>query len=626
MRSCDIRREENPFVSAIAGLLSPDPAAGRSRLEKIHQALSHRGSHGRVEQQGPASLAQRAWDKACPHQPLAWNSLHVVADGVLYNREELRPALGAVPPEASDAELIARAYTQWGTACPEHLDGDFAFALWDEAHQRLFCARDPLGIRPFFYRWDGHTLAWASEVKALAADPNYAAAPDEAMIGEFLLGWSDFLDTSATFYRDIRQLPGGHWLRLEDGKVQTGRYWDINPEEACSRSFEESVEGFRALFAGAVQKRLGADGRSGILISGGLDSTSIGSWAEHWLRAEGNARGAPHYFSYVVPDARGDERGFLRAFEEKYTRTVHYLEIKETRILEGIEADADLRENAFLDPGWEVNRRLATAMSREGCRTVVSGLGGDNIFPSPGPGTFLDTGRRHGLRAGWRSYRETCAYFGVPRRTFLGPTLRLLLPGPVKRRAKRWLGREIPEWIEPRFAQRSGLLARVRQPLPQRGLPTHTQEEDYREVTSGRVALMLGYYERVGAALGLEFRHPFFDPALVRFTLLTPPEHKIRNGETKLLLRQAMENILPEAVRQRRLKGSLGPFLMRWAREREAARWRSLATTAAGSAGYVKDGQVGRWVERFLGGDDEALRPAWNLLSLELWLREGFGA
>jgi asparagine synthase (glutamine-hydrolysing) len=362
------------------------------------------------------------------------------------------------------------------------------------------------------------------------------------------------------------------------------------------------------------------------MISGGLDSTSIGSWAEHWLRTEGNGRSAPLYVSYVVPDARGDERGFLHGFEEKYSRTVHYVETRDFRILEGIESEADVTENAFLDAGWKVNRRVADEMREEGCEVVLSGLGGDNIFPSPGPGVFIDIGRRHGLRSGWRTYRETCAYYGVPGRSFLGPLLRLLPPPGIKRRAKRWLGREIPEWIEPGFAQRSGLLARVRQPLPHRGFALRTQEEDYRELTSGRVALMMSYFERLGAAAGFEFRHPFFDPALVRFTLLTPLEHKIRNGETKLLLRQAMENILPEAVRQRRFKGSLGPFLTRWAREHEATLWRSLAKGAAASAPYVKPGHVGKWVDRFLEGDDEALRPAWNLLSLELWLRNSFGA
>jgi asparagine synthase (glutamine-hydrolysing) len=554
---------------------------------------------------------------------LSWDKLHIAADAALYNADELRRVLGDSPPEASDAELIGRAYSRWGTACLERLDGDFAFALWDQQNQRLFCARDPLGVRPFFYRWDGRSLAWASEVKALAADPEYSAAPDEAMVGEFLLGWSDFPNAAATFYRGIQQLPGGHRLMLANGCLQVERYWDIDPAEHVQpHSFQESVEEFRALFAEAVQKRLTSAGRVGILISGGLDSTAIGSWAEHWA----NCRSAPHYVSYVMPDARGDERSFLRAFEEKYSRAVHYLEIQQTRILEGIESGTDLRENAFLDHGWDIIRRSAERLENEQCTVVASGLGGDNVFPNPGPAYFIDMANRGGWRAGWEAYQQTCSFYGVSRRTFLGPTLRRLLPGAVKRQAKRWLQREIPEWVRPEFARQSGLLARVRQPLPRRGFSSHTQEEDYGELTSGRVALMLGYFDRVGAAAGFEFRHPFFDPTLVRFTLLAPLEHKIRHGETKLLLRQALEGILPEVTRQRRFKGSPGPFLTRWARTHEAGRWRALAEGARYCSAYVKAAQLRECVNRFLEGEDELLKPAWNLLSLELWLRNSFAA
>ena len=611
-------------MSGVAGVFSANAAGARPRLQRIHHALAHRGNQERLEQKGPIGLAWRTWDSSASRQPLSWDSLCIVADAALYNRDELGRALEA-PPEASDAELLCRAYRRWGVACLDHLEGDFAFALWDEKNRQLFCARDPLGVRSFFYRWDGATLAWASEVKALVADPEYSPAPDDAMVAEYLLGWSSFPDTAATFYRGIRQLPGGHWLTVGERGVQVKRYWDIDPGEEVHppRSFEENVEEFHARFTRAVRRRLAGAARTGVLISGGLDSTSIGSVAEQGLRAEGNGCAPPCYVSYALADARGDERSFLRGFEEKYARPVHYLEIQQTRILEDIESGTDLTENAFLDYGWDIIQQLADHLRSEQCGVVVSGLGGDNVFPNPGPAYFLDRATRGGWWDGWQTYQRTCSYYGVSRRSFLGPTLRLLLPGSVKRRAKRWLGKEIPEWVQPEFARRSGLLERVRQPLPRRGFSTRTQEEDYCEVTSGRVALMLGYFDRIGAANRFEFRFPFFDPGLVRFLLLAPLEHKLQQGKTKILLRQSMEGILPEVTRQRRFKGSPGPFLAQWARTREAGRWRALADGAESSA-YLKPEQLRERVTRFLEGEDELWGPVWNLLSLELWLKSSF--
>ncbi|HXE75808.1 MAG TPA: asparagine synthase-related protein [Candidatus Xenobia bacterium] len=602
----------------MAGVVS----GGRRRLEAIHQALAHCGTQEWVIPDEPAGMALRAWNGIAASPPQRWDRFRVVADAALYNRGELERALGDCPSGTSVAELIARCFARWGADCVHRLDGDFAFAVWDEARRELFCARDPLGIRPFFYRWDGKSLAWASEVKGLAADPDYSPAPDEATVGEFLLGWSRFPDVGATFYRGIQQLPGGHRMTLADGRLRVERYWDIEPASAAERPFQESLEEFRALFAAAVQKRLAGAGRAGLLISGGLDSTAIGSWVEHW----GQSRAALDYVSYVVLDARGDERRYLRDFEEKYSCAVQCLEFEQTRILEGIESGTDVKENPFLDTAWDIARRWSGHLGQQRCRVVLTGLGGDNIFPAPGPAFFLDTCRRHGWHAAWRSYQRTCSYFEVPRGTFLGPTLRLLLPAGLRRQAKRWLGREVPAWIEPAFARRSGLLERVRQPLPRRGFSTCTQEEDYLELTSGRLALMLGYYNRLGAAHGFEFRHPFFDPALVRFTVLSPLEYKIRDGETKVLLRQGLAGILPDAVRQRRFKGTPGPFLLRWARTREAARWRSQAVSLRASAPYVRVAEIPTWVNRFLEGNDDLLKPVWNLFALELWMKAVYAA
>jgi asparagine synthase (glutamine-hydrolysing) len=612
-------------MSAIAGVFSGKLDQVSPRLERIHQALHRRGETARVQVNGPLGLAFRTWDETAPAQPAHWSALRVVAHAAIYDRDEIERALGDAPPGVSDPELIARAYARWGDGCVSRIDGDFAFALWDGARQRLFCARDPLGLRPFFYRWDGTTLAWASEAQALAADSAYTKAPDEGMVGEYLLGWSHFPDTSATFYSGIRQLPGGHWLVLEGGQLRVGRYWDIGPAESNRRPFEESVREFGHLLERSTLRRASRPGPLAVQVSGGLDSTSVASLLERARQAGNGSLAAPRYVSYYIPHPRGDERSFARAFAEQFSAPVDFLTLGDLEVLTALEEIPDLPENPFLDLAWKHTLVQAQHLRDAGSRVVLTGLGGDNIFPDSGPAYFLDTARKHGWWRALQAYRRTCAYFGVSRRLLLGPTLRQVVPANLRRAMKRGLGRELPAWIRPEFARRSGLLERVRQPLPRLGFSTETQEQDYLELTSGRVGLMLGYFDRIAAAHGFEFRHPFFDPALISFTLLAPMEHKIRAGETKVLLRESMRGILPELVRQRRHKGTAQPFLVQAIRQREAARWEQTASDLRLCREYLKPEEVGRHVRSFLRGDNSALRTAWRLLSFELWLRNSFG-
>ena len=603
-------------VNGIAGIYCPQASVSPERLKRICAALAHRAKVEGALVTGPAA-----------------RSSGIVADATIYNRADLCRQLAGPPGHASDAELIARAYARWGDECAQHLEGDYAFALWDAARQLLFAARDPLGIRSFFYRWDGQSLAWASEVKALVADPDYSPAPDDAMVAEFLLGWSDFPDASATFYRGIRQLPAGHSLTVKGDQLSVQRYWDIDPadEARYRRPLRDNVEEFSALFSRAVEQRLacpagggaGSD-KTGVLLSGGLDSTSIGSWAEK--HAAGNSRSRPslYYLCYFADEPSGDERSFVQSFQEKHGCAVHFLALGEWWPLERLLQAADFVESPFVDLAWGVVDHWASHLGENGCRVVVTGLGGDNIFPDPGPTSFADTVQRYGWRAGWRSLRRASAHLGMPVAPFVVPTLRLLVPKPAKRTLKRWLRRELPEWMRADFARRSGVLDRARGAEPRRGFSTMSQELDYRHLNSGRLSLMLGYFDRVSAAHGFEFRHPFFDASLVRFAVLVPPEHKVRDGETKVLLRLSMEGILPEAIRQRRDKGSLDRFMVGWVRRHDQLAWQNMAEDVEAASAYVKPERLRETVKRFVEGDDRALKPAWMLLSLVLWLKKNF--
>lgn len=614
-------------MSGIAGILCPQASAEWPRLVRIHEALAHRGESHSTHSEGPLGLSSHTRAEAASAvgpQPRFAHGCWVVADARLDNSEKIRAALPGLPRDASAAEVIACAYAQWGLDCLDHLQGDFAFVLWDTQRRRLLAARDPLGVCPLFYRWHSPRLTWASEVKALLADPDYSRAPDEAMLAEHLLGWSDYPDAGATFYRGIRQLPAGHYVTLEDGRLEVRRYWDIEPAEEARyrRPAAENTAEFGALLARAVAQRLADAGPAAVLLSGGLDSTSISSLAERQRNG-----GAPllHLCSYFVAPL-GDERGYVHSFEEKYGVRVDYLPARDFRVLAGLEESAEWAEGPFLDLTWSLTRQWAAHLAAAGRRTALTGFGGDNIFPDGGPSCCAHVWRQQGWRAGWRSVQRTAARYGLPPRPLLGETLRWLLPDALKQGAKRWLGSELPPWLDAEFARRSGLLERLRRPRPRRGFSSRLQELDYWHLTSGRLALYLGYLDRVGAAHGVDFRHPFLDPALVRLTLLAPPEQKFQDGETKLLLRQALAGIVPEAVRQRPGKGGPGHFLASWIRRHEAEEWRALARASGWGDTYLHPRQAEAVVERLLRGDDTLMKTAWTMLTTRLWLRSNFAS
>lgn len=617
-------------MSGMGGVFYSHGELVRERLERIHQALAPCGPDGHSLTVVGSIGFSHHWlatdSTVAPPQPFMLNGCSIVADARLDNQEELQKTLQLPGAEPSAAGLIARAYQRWGTDCLARLEGEFAFALWDGRARRLFCARDPMGHRPFYYRWDGKSFAWASSIKALVADPDYKAAPDEAMVGDYVVGWSDYPDRAATFFDQIRQVPAGHSLTLEGERVTVQRYWDIDPAEAqqLERPYEENVEEFGRLFRRSVERCLARAGGVGVLVSGGLDSTSIASVVEQSRKANGTRGSAPLYVSFYVNHPSGDERDYVRSFEEKYGCQAELVDANDYHLLGEVADAVDVSEEPYVDLNWTITRKWTRRFREKSCRVVLTGFGGDNIFTDL-LDNCMDAWKLRGWRDGWRTVRRLSGSWGQPPWSLLWLVLREFVPPSFKAPLKRWLHRDLPPWVRRDFARRSGLLERVRGAPPVRGFPTPSQERDYRCLMSGRLSHQIGYWQRLGAANQLEFRHPFLDPALVRFALLAPPAHKIRDDEIKLLLRSSMQGILPELVRQRRTKGNQNPFIGEWVRNHEAQMWREFAKQIRLSSAYLEPGELGRLVDRVMGGGGGLLAQTWRLFTLELWLQRNFG-
>ncbi len=187
----------------------------------------------------------------------------------------------------SDAELVLRAYECWGEDCPNRLLGDFAFAIWDARNQRLFCARDYVGVKPFYYHRSASFFAFGSEIRAVLALDAVPRRLNESRLADFLVEELDREDEESTFYQDVQRLPAGHSLTVSPGRFAVRDYWNLKaPPVLKLGSLREYGEAFREIFVDAVRCRLRSTHPVGSTLSGGIDSSSVVCTIRELLAAE----------------------------------------------------------------------------------------------------------------------------------------------------------------------------------------------------------------------------------------------------------------------------------------------------------------------------------------------------
>lgn len=263
-------------MSGIAGIYYLDGRpVEQVDLHRMLDSMAHRGPDGSgIWTDGPVGLGHRMlWttpESLHEKLPLKNNTgdLTITADARIDNRDELIPTLnlnGRPRETIPDSEIILAAYEKWGESCPERLLGDFAFAIWEGRKKKLFCARDPVGIKPFFYYFDGKAFYWSSEPRAICEDSKVPKKPNLTLISLYLLNRFD--EREETLYQNIYRLPSSHFMVLENGRLRKGQYWDIDPNHAIRyKTDQEYAEHFLSLFKEAIRARLRSHGPVGALL------------------------------------------------------------------------------------------------------------------------------------------------------------------------------------------------------------------------------------------------------------------------------------------------------------------------------------------------------------------------
>src|SRR2546425_1936863 len=285
-----------------------------SLLRKMTEFMAYRGPDAQeVRAQGPVGLGHavlRTTSNPAPErQPCTLDGrVWITADARVDNRQELvrrLVACGRVEPGAAgDARLILHAYHVWGEDCVEHLLGDFAFAVWDGRERRLFCARDHFGVKLFYYAHLGNCVVFSNTLECVRLHPAVSDGLNERAIGDFLLFGAN-QEPATTTFADIQRLPPAHTLSCVEGALRVRRYWtlSIGRENRYARAGEH-VERFGELLRKAVADRLRTE-RIGVLMSGGLDSTTVAATARELLSKEAgpfDLRAYTAVYETLIPD------------------------------------------------------------------------------------------------------------------------------------------------------------------------------------------------------------------------------------------------------------------------------------------------------------------------------------
>jgi asparagine synthase (glutamine-hydrolysing) len=623
-------------VSGIAGIVALDGApVDAALLDRMAGFLASRGPHGTASQvMGPIGLVHallRTGDVGgdVPQPFSVDGKTWIVADARIDGRADLVRALRAggihAAADAPAAELILHAVRLWGHDAPHHLLGDYAFAVWDAERRRLFCARDPFGVKPLYYAHTSGALVFASSLDCIRVYPPLSGplALDEEWIAEFLVH-GEPRSTDLTVYAGIHQVLPGGLLTLEDGRSRAGPWWSLpaTAEPLRLGGPAEYAEAFAAVLREAVADRLPRE-RAGILLSGGRDSTAI---AATWrgLVDDGacatELRGWTTHHARLMPD---DEPRYARMAADALGIPLRLMAMDDYGPFARWGTPELYRPQPSASPLLSIEADLLRDAAAY-APVLLTGQGGDAVLrETPSRLTRLGAEGRV-VRAGWEAAQYAFWHRRIPR-----PGVRTWMEsrgGPRPREI------EAPRWIDPAFAERVGLeqlVAAWSAPAPPSPHPLRPEAHaalanpDWRPVPYGMLAnpfwsTLFGVWDPGVTGVPVELRHPFFDLRVIRLALSIPPAQWYND---KGLLRIAMRGRLPAPLLARpKTPLADDPLEVRLRAGGEG--WLDGRTAGANVAPWVDLSRVPRLAGGTLDQAPRRLYEDLRPLALSLWLAD----
>ncbi len=592
-----------------------------STLARMADAIHHRGPDDLgYYHDARAHLAQRRLsiiDVQGGHQPMSneTGSLWITFNGEIYNHAALRPALeqaGHRYQTRSDTETILHAFEEHGPQCLHLFHGMFAFAIWDSRRRRLFCARDRLGIKPFYYYWDGRLFAFGSEIKALLEHPAISPALAEDLLPEVLaFGYSS---GDRTLFRNIHKLMPGHRLVLDaasDPELTVERYWDI-PQPCSVPDLDPKlwIAETRRRLEQSVEMHLMSDVPLGVFLSGGVDSSAIAALAQR-------ASSQPiQTFAVGYSEAQFSELSYARRVAQAIGANHREVIIGSDDFFSALPRLIWHEDEPIAWPS-SVSLYFVSKLAAQHVKVVLTGEGSDEIFAGY-------------ERYRWQKLNQRWArgYGAVPeslRRWIQNRTATFPLLGAGLRRKLRHtvLGRDLD--FESLFLQNfycafdpgAGCQEYMRHwnARPDDSALARTLYADQKTY----LVELLMKQDQMSMAASIESRVPFLDHTLVEFAAHIPDSLKIRGRTQKYILKAAIRDLLPRAFVHRRKMGFPTP-LRQWLMEARAEPlYAALRARDGLLAAYLDRRELEALIHRHRSGREDATDRLWRLINLQCW-------
>lgn len=602
-------------------------------LKLMANTMIHRGPDDEgYYSDGPVGLGFRRLsiiDLSGGHQPLCNEdgTVWIVFNGEIYNYQELRSWLlskGHQFKTQSDTEVIVHLYEEYGEECVSKLRGMFGFAIWDANSQTLFLARDRVGIKPLYYTVTPDAIVFASEIKAILADPAFNARVAVDLIDRFLT--FDYMPGEETLFQGIKKLNPGSYLKVKGGCVQTKQYWDLN-FQTVPRKQKDAEDRLIGILEESVRLHMISDVPVGFLLSGGLDSTAM-------LSLAGRKTDKP-ISSYTVGFAEEgivDERPYARIAAERF-RSQHYeISISSKDFADFLPKYIWHMEEPVCEPP-AVSLYYVSRLAREHVTVLVSGEGGDEAFAGY-------PNYRWGL---WAETIKKVSRFGARALSTTLTTVNQVLPIEKFARLAFMLNHSVDEYYwgrtssPNRYATKySGelyspefnkTLSKAHSIQPILRLLKQAPNGDavnrmlYVDTKSWLPDDLLIKADKITMANSVELRVPLLDHEVLEFAASLPSDFKVRAFETKYLAKRALSKHVPKPILKRKKAGFPTPFSF-WLR-RDLRDWAHdiLFSSRAQSRGYFKNAALASLLDgNFKRGDYS--KEIFSLVVLEMWHRE----
>lgn len=604
-------------MCGIAGFIDSRIAEGDKILSAMLGKIAHRGpdasrtfikedvylGHNRL------SIIDLSHDA---DQPMHLQHLTIIFNGEIYNYLELKTELlqaGHQFKTKSDTEVILHAYLKWGKDCVNRLMGMWAFAIWDQQQEELFCSRDRFGIKPFYYIHQSPAFYFGSEYKAFKPCPLFSNSINTTQVSRGLqMGWTSYHDE--TYFSKLKALPAAHNLVFSrrDGTVKISRYWDIHTGKYSSLTAEEKVAQFFKLFDESVKLHMRSDVAVGSCLSGGLDSSAIVSMVQH------QQPGLPYDSFSIYYEGKGDvdERPFVKAVCDKFpSLQPHYFSPTDDDIRENFHhalyhADVPATGSSFISQYF-----LMKLIAQHKIKVVLDGQGADEYLAGYNHTAYrmvadllasFQWGKACSLTGKMAqnlqlSATQIIAHFG---KSFLS----------LLRSEQQLYSLEYKHYFP--FLSSDGSIPFSLDKVP----GNRTDNFLYHLMFDTSLPTLLQYEDRNSMAFSIESRVPFLDHRLVEFAFQLRNDDKANGIYTKWVMRQALKDVMPQAIVERKdKKGFVTPGEVKWLRGALS----HLTDADFKQLDFLNYQKIKSLMDEYKHGDNKHALLIWRLCTLAYW-------